>query len=268
MKKGYKARDINNIYKNLDNDKIDELLLLDYTSNLSNYLELPYFRSENLTRYLNYEKNNDFDYQKVVIYVNTNLDYDYYTNVYNIDNEAADSITVLVNKYNKLDSSYVPSDLELLPLTHATSNKYLKKEAKDAFIKMLDDAKLENIYMYAGSTYRSYDYQLNLYNNYVKSEGTKNTDTFAARAGFSEHQTGLAIDVLGRYYTYLDEDDIEYSWMLANSYKYGFILRYPKDKEKITGYNFESWHFRYLGIELATLLHDNNLTYEEYLATN
>ena len=133
---------------------------------------------------------------------------------------------------------------------------------------MCKEAEKEGIYLKAGSTYRSYSYQLNLYNNYVKRDGKNEADTYSARAGFSEHQTGLAIDIMNNKELYIDENDTkkEYEWLKNNSYKYGYILRYPQGKEHITGYMFEDWHFRYFGENISTELYNNKLTYEEYLA--
>ena len=117
----------------------------------------------------------------------------------------------------------------------------------------------------AVSTYRSYSYQTNLYNNYVSQDGVEEADKYSARAGFSEHQTGLAVDVDNRETDFNNfENTKEFNWMLENAHKYGFILRYPKGKEFITGYMYEPWHFRYVGVEIATYIYQNNLTYEEY----
>ena len=130
---------------------------------------------------------------------------------------------------------------------------------------MCEDAKNDDIYLYSGSAYRSYSYQNTLYTNRVKSDGLEYANKTAAKAGYSEHQTGLAIDVLNGKFEYLDSDDKEYDWLIENGHKYGFILRYPKDKEYITGYTYEPWHFRYLSIEVATELKEKNITYEEYI---
>ena len=133
---------------------------------------------------------------------------------------------------------------------------------------MANAMKSEGLKIYAGSTYRSYDYQLGLYNRYVAQDGFAEAETYSARAGYSEHQLGLAVDILNGRWSYLSETDKEYDWLINNSYKYGYILRYPRNKEYVTGYVFEDWHFRYLGIELATKVYESNLTYDEYIARN
>lgn len=144
------------------------------------------------------------------------------------------------------------------------------KEARAAFEKMAQDAKKQGFELVAFSTYRSYEYQEMLYNQYVERDGKDNADRYSARAGYSEHQTGLAFDIgeKGREDLWLTEEFGESpagKWLAENAHKYGFILRYPKGKEHITGYMYESWHFRYLGVELATKVKESGLTLEEYL---
>lgn len=142
-------------------------------------------------------------------------------------------------------------------------------EARQAFEKMKYDAQIEGIYLNAFSTYRSYWRQDRLYNNYVYEYGAEKADTFSARAGFSEHQTGLAFDIGGLDRSLWAQDDFRYTeeakWLSENAYKYGFILRYPEGKEWITGYQYESWHFRYIGVEHSINFKDSDLTLEEYV---
>ena len=143
----------------------------------------------------------------------------------------------------------------------------LVKEAKEAFETLSENAKKEGMNVIAMSSYRSYDYQVNLYNNYVAQDGKEAANKYSARPGYSEHQTGLAVDVynLDLPYTSFEETE-EFTWMQENAYKYGFILRFPKDKVDITGYQYESWHYRYVGKKVAKEIKDNNLTLEEYIA--
>ena len=171
----------------------------------------------------------------------------------------------IVNKNNKLTSDYVPSDLELIDNKYAYEDKYLRHEAKVAFEKMASDAKRDGFNIIAVSTYRSYDYQDKLYNGYAKDKGFYYADMASARKGHSEHQTGLAVDVSNNTLDYDNfEDTKEFTWMINNSYKYGFILRYPKAKFHITGFKYEPWHYRYVGIDTAKYIHDKDITLEEY----
>jgi len=117
------------------------------------------------------------------------------------------------------------------------------------------------------STYRSYNTQQDLYNRYVKKDGEEEADTYSARPGHSEHQTGLAIDAYNITHSYLNFDQTnEYAWLKNNAHQYGFIIRYPEGKEYITGYMYEPWHFRYVGEEIASYIYYNNITFDEYYA--
>ena len=111
------------------------------------------------------------------------------------------------------------------------------------------------------------DTQRGLYNNYKNRDGEAAADTYSARPGHSEHQLGLAVDIRSRTLT-SNLTDSDYKWMLENSYKYGFIVRYPKGKQHITQFIEEPWHLRYLGVELATKVKESGLTYDEYYARN
>ena len=187
----------------------------------------------------------------------------YYKNIKTITEP--DIYLVLVNKEYKLPENYVPSKLELISNEFANENKYLREDAKVAFENLSKDAKELGYRIIAVSTYRDYEYQNKLYNMYVEEKGIDYADKCSARPGHSEHQTGLAVDVEGSNYDYDEfENSKEFVWMKENAYKYGFILRYPKGKEKITGFKYEPWHYRYVGKDVAKTIHDENLTLEEY----
>lgn len=155
----------------------------------------------------------------------------------------------------------------------ATYNKGEDPTTKAAFEEMAAAARLENIELVAFSGFRSYEYQTTLYNNYVKRDGQEKADRYSARPGHSEHQTGLAFDIgeKGREDLWLTSEFGETEagkWLVKNAHKYGFILRYPKGKEEITGFMYESWHFRYLGVDVATKVNESGVTLEEYLGIN
>lgn len=226
--------------------------------------KLSFYKQENNSRYLTYSKENTkLSPKQVVTHVNIGLDKPFYTNVKKAPRQ--NKTTILVNKYFSLDESYVPKNLEPLDEAYSRKGMYLVKEAKKAFEALSLDASLENLTIKAMSTYRSFSYQNNLYTTYVKKDGEDLANTYSAKPGHSEHQTGLALDVYNETTSYTDfENTQEYTWMQKNAYKYGFILRYPKEKEKITGYSYESWHYRYVGFEIAEYIQKHNLTYDEY----
>ena len=274
---GYSSKDINAIYNKIP-DSVNIIIDSKYNKDIINIMNLSYFKIDNLKRYLDYDImevksiydisniKKDFNYEDVVTYVNANLDKEYYSSDNLISNEDASKIDVLVNKYHKLDENYEPSDLTIIDSKYASGTQKLRKEAQIKFEEMASDMAKENLKIYAGSTYRSYTYQKGLYDRYVKKDGFAAAETYSARSGYSEHQLGLAVDIVNGKWDYLSENDKEYDYLINNSYKYGFILRYPRGSEYITGYMFEDWHFRYLGVELATKVFNSGLTYDEYIA--
>ena len=260
LDKNYNSEEINYITENMY-ENIDILLNMDYIDILA-FKDITNFDINNYERYLAYqEENKEYDLATVVTYVNIGLDKEGYSEYTEYTNEEAqDDLTILVNKYHKLPDNYEPNDLVALSYN---SNYYLREEAAKAFESLTNAGILEGVIFYPFSPYRSYETQEVLYNRYVARDGVAEADTYSARPGFSEHQLGLAVDV--RSSTLPDNLTPEhYEWMLDNSYKYGFIVRYPKGCQHITQFMEEPWHLRYLGVELATKVHDSGLTYDEY----
>ncbi len=128
---------------------------------------------------------------------------------------------------------------------------------------MQADAADLGLTIYISSGFRSYDYQAGLYQRYVERDGKEAADRYSARPGYSEHQSGLAFDLNTITDDFKDTD--EGRWVAENCYKYGFIIRYPADKEDVTGYMYEPWHIRYLGTEIAEDVYSSGLCLEEYL---
>ncbi|MFY3791712.1 D-alanyl-D-alanine carboxypeptidase family protein [Ureibacillus sp. MALMAid1270] len=199
-------------------------------------------------------------------------------NVNNEDKEPNESET------SKVDNGYIvgqtlPTEPTYIDGVLIANKKYpLPKtfnpgenvEARAAFEEMAAAARQAGYELTAFSTFRSFEYQTTLYNRYVERDGKDNADRYSARPGYSEHQTGLAFDIgeVDRQDLWLTSEFGESEagkWLVANAHLYGFILRYPQGKEDITGYMYESWHFRYLGIPLATKVKESGVTLEEYL---
>ena len=188
-------------------------------------------------------------------------------NIYNEDANEEKVDLVLVNKDNKLNEKYVPSNLVEADIPFQGINNKISVDIKSNLENMFNDANLDGVELVGISGYRSYSYQENLYNMSLRGEGDYNSD-YVALPGYSEHQTGLAIDILSTDYMFLDEGfkyTDAYKWLNENSYKYGFIIRYPEGKEDITGYPFEPWHLRYVGIQNAKKIIKRGCTLEEYL---
>ncbi len=224
--------------------------------------KLSYYNKHNLNRYITYKNNNqNLTSTEIITYVNIGLDNKPYTNVKNITSPTKTNI--LVNKYNTLSPTYEPVLIKLNE-KYARPNMYLTKEAAKSFEELSETASSNGLTIKAMSTYRSYSYQETLYNNYY-SKDKEYADTYSARPGHSEHQTALAVDVYNEQLSYIDFDKTkEFTWMKENAHNYGFILRYPKDKEHITLYSYEPWHYRYVGKKIATYIYNNNITYDEY----
>ncbi len=174
----------------------------------------------------------------------------------------------LVNRNNTLSKDFVPKSLKI-PYVQFISYvdptvKEMDTVAATALENMFNAAEAKGINLLAVSGYRDYSYQEKLYN--AEPYDSK----LVAKPGASEHQTGLAMDVLSNEYSTLDEDFDKtqgFKWLENNCYKYGFIIRYPKGKEDITGYNYEPWHMRYVGVDEATEISQKHITLEEYLGS-
>lgn len=199
----------------------------------------------------------------ILLFFYDDNDEEFYTNIKEI--KEPNNITVLVNKNNILPKTYIPNDLRLINNRYAYSNKYLREEAAINFENLSADAKVLGYRIIATSAFRDYEYQEKLFNEYTNSKGLEYALLCSAKPGHSEHQTGLAVDVEGSNKDYDEfEKAIEFNWMKENAHKYGFILRYPKGKEYITGFKYEPWHYRYVGIKHATNIYNQNITLEEY----
>lgn len=189
------------------------------------------------------------------------------------------NIDILVNKANPLDLSYVPSNMYLVDdnknnfhnFVDSTIKPMLRIEVKPFIEALLEDAHKEGLSIIIDSAYRSSSYQAKILNNLIKEKG-KDAYKLIATPGTSEHQTGLAVDFAyfknGIYSDDIKEEDKEAIWLKDNAWKYGFILRYPKNKEHITGFYFEPWHYRFVGKNLAKKLYQENITLEEYYQKN
>ena len=185
------------------------------------------------------------------------------------------SIWVVANKQRPLNpKTYAPSDLVVpnIPLraTITSTEKQVRQVTATALEKLASDAKQQGLDFNLQSGYRSYDFQVSLYNRYVSQQGKAVADSQSARPGFSEHQTGLAADLGSVSHPECDVEDCfgttpEGKWLAGNAYKYGFIIRYPQGLDNVTGYIYEPWHVRYVGIDLATEMHKQGIaTLEQF----
>lgn len=189
------------------------------------------------------------------------------TEVIRGENKIKNTNIMLVNKTYTLEDNYIPKDLEKVEidfLPEATEEEhYMTKSAGKALKKLVQGAEEEGIILKGLSGYRSYETQETLYNYNIEVNGQDYADNYVAPPGASEHQLGEAMD-LGAQWGWIYEGCIEAQWLADNAYKYGFCVRYEEGKENITGYNYEPWHVRYVGMDLAKVLYNSGFTLEEY----
>ncbi len=184
-----------------------------------------------------------------------------------------DNYQVLVNKKYNLKRHYQPADLTAITVAHSQNDLKLRAKVNEKLNQLFSAAMKDGIELRVVSAYRSFDYQNTLFNTYLAQSGFKEANKFSALAGQSEHQTGLAVDIDDKTAEHTLTADFEltpaFKWLKQNAADYGFILRFPKGKEKATGYTYKPWHFRYIDdVKAAKYIMNNNLSLEEYLKIN
>ena len=225
-----------------------------------------YYLEKNKNIYLEHIDEYDGDIRKCIEEVNTKTYLDYYTDTKPTD--TSKDCLMLVNKYYYLTSDYVPDNLVEIEANYGTG--MTRADVYEAYKKMQDDANELGYYFTICSPYREYELQEYLYNRYLSIDegGVASVDTYSARPGHSEHQSGLCLDLYDSVYG-MDDFGLSDSskWINENCYKYGFIIRYTQAKEKITGYQSEPWQVRYVGSsEIAKDIMDRGITFDEYYA--
>lgn len=265
---GYNEKEVSVLLKT--DEKTINKALIKYDQDLISLTKQKYFLWKNYNTYKEYitkldKANKDIDYMDIVTKVNVKSNYEPYTHTKKTNMKKGNAI--MVNKYNSLPSKYAPTDIVKVSNWYAYGEANIRTEVYEAYKEMFSAAKDAGYTIIINSGYRTYEYQEKVYNQYKDDKGEEYADSYAARPDYSEHQTGLALDVIAPGTAGKDfENTDHFKWLQKNAYKYGFILRYPKDKEKITGYAYESWHYRYLGKDLAKKVYKSDLTYDEYYA--
>ena len=266
---GYTKEDTTTLLDKYKNKEIEYILNNKKEDIYLNIINEKYFIYDNFYKYLEYyDKSEDKELYHIISIVNTNRDKDFYTDT--IDTDISKEELMLVNKYYHLNSTYEPTDLVVIPTTYAWGNygdNKVTQKTYDAYLKMWNASHENGFYLMVSSSYRTYNHQQEVFDDYKKKRGEEYALSIAALPGHSEHQTGYSLDIFEKGYTQKSFQDSEsYHWLKENAHLYGFIERYPIDKVNITGYNYESWHYRYVGVEAATYIHNNNITFDEYYA--
>ena len=265
---GYNEAEIKEILK-FDRKYITYAIEHKYEDDFISLVKQKYFIWDNLEEYIKYiddvYEDRKVDYSKVISLVNVGANFEPYTHTKKADMDKG--YAILVNKYTSLPEKYAPDDVVEMSNWYSYPGNSIRKEVYDAFKTMFNAAKEEGLTLIVNSSYRTYEVQKEIYDDYEDSRGLEYADKYAARPDFSEHQTGLSVDIFspGSNMSTFESTE-EFKWLSENCYKYGFILRYPKGKEDITGYSYEAWHYRYVGKDLAKKVYDSGLTYDEYYA--
>lgn len=262
-------KEYNKDYESIISINSDEKVLKYYIDNeidIDTFLSIisdRFFRYKNIDKYIEYQE--EFDEARLLVeYVNAKAYKIPYEEIEETD--LTKNNLMIASKIYYLDK-YVPDDLvDVDEGYYILALPKLQKEAKEAYEKMADDARSEGLDFYISTAYRSYDFQETLYNGYLAGDNQESVDSYSSRPGYSDHQIGLSADIRTKdkaFEEFTNTDEAK--WLKENAHKYGFILRYPEDKEKVTGYIYESWHFRYVG-EAASFIYKNNITFDEYYA--
>ncbi len=260
LKKGYTTEEISAILRTGTEQSIQDFTKREKEEDILLMLKYDWAKLENYDRYVSYQIESREDEENTVTYVNLGLDQPKEMVITEY------SETVLANRYRKLGEEYAPDKLTKIKQEYWKEKEEpetLAKVAARAFEQMAKDAGEQGYSLLINSSYRSYEDQQNIFDLYERTYGTAYAENYVSRPGYSEHQTGLAVDVASGNGNVF-KNTKEFEWMLENAYKYGFILRYPKEKEEVTGYHYEAWHYRYVGKEIAKKVYESGLSYDEY----
>ncbi len=267
-KLGYTDKELKVLDEKASEVVVKYLLNTTKNSNIINLLNEKYYLKDNAEKYILYIKENPtYTTSRVIAHINTHANEKKYEFI--MDANTGKDNLILVNKYYQLKSDYEPNNLiKVNPEHYYGTNHKLQKSAYDAFKTMWTEAKKEDLYLIITESYRSYETQKNTYDKQKDSLGTTKADEQVARPGCSDYQTGLSMQISSKQDITSSnfKNTKTYEWLTNNAHNYGFILRYPENKSDITGFpaNFNQW--RYIGIEAATYIHDNDITLEEYYA--
>lgn len=264
---GYSKEETTKLINILPEEKLDTIVENEYDEIYYNIVNQKYYINKNYDKYIEYKTENPkTSYSDTIAIINVNANLGWYNNTKEANTK--EDHLILVNSFNYLKEDYKRDDIIPVSLQYAYNGNNASQIVIEQFNSMrLAIAEELDVYLMINSSYISYEKQQTIYNNH-KAISLKNADKNAARPGHSEHQTGLAIDISSLENKTVNDfiNSEEYQWLINNCHTYGFILRYPSDKEHITGVSNEKTHFRYVGTEVATLIYKENITFDEYHA--
>ena len=265
IEKKYSVSEINVILAHGSLEDVRDFAKRDKVVYLDEYFEYSFARIRLYDRYLAYSDESGENAYNTIVYVNLGIDKEEYNEPYLVTKFSKD---MLINKHFSLNKNFVPDNLVTISSEDSVDEGIkLNGEAYRAFKQMKSDMNKEGLDVLINEGYRSYSDQEELCDYYRNLYGDNYVSKYVALPGFSEHQTGLAID-LSSTSTRTFSNSKEYKWMLDNSYRYGFILRYDSRLITETQFNSEPWHFRYVGSDISNYIHEHYMSYEEYYAVN
>ena len=261
IEKGYSNDNISMILAHGSDKDVTEFAKRDKINYLEEFFSLSYAKLKNYDRYVDYSNETGEDDETTVLAVNLDMDKENYEDPVIVTDFSTD---MLVNKHRSLTKDFKLDDLVSIDEEYASDTTQSgSRIAVNAFIEMYKAAKKEGYDLVINSSYRSYQDQEEICDTYRKLYGDSYVTNYVAMPGFSEHQTGLSFDVGSKNSNIFAESD-EYGWMQENAHKYGFIQRFPKEYESITGFRAEPWHYRYVGKKISNYIYENNISFEEY----
>lgn len=265
---GYNKEEIKELINVTTKDQLNTVLNIEYTNFLIDLFKEKYFIWDNFEAYRTYKlENADKSLTDVVAIINVKANNEWYSEDVIEEADLNKGNLILVNKFNYLTKEYTPEDNVKISNWYSYENNYIKSEVYEEFVNMFNAAKKKDLTIIANSSFRDFEEQDDTYNYYMINYGKEYANKYAALPGFSEHQTGLAIDIATHGSTMENfKTSEEYAWLVANAHEFGFILRYPEGKEYLTGYEYESWHYRFVGREVATEIKNLGITFDEYYA--
>ncbi len=263
IKKGYNNEQITMILYHGTGEDVKEFAKKDKVRYLEEFYTIDYAKIKYYDRYVKYMDESREDEETSILLVNLDMDKEEYQDPVIVKEF---SYTMLVNKHRKLEEDFLPDNLVTISEEDAAEEGMkLNRTAYTSFKQMKKQAESEGYHLIINSSYRDYKDQRDIMDTYKNLYGQDYVDKYVLKPGFSEHQTGLAMDI-GSTDTRVFANSDEYTWMIENCYKFGFIYRFKKEYEDITGIRHEAWHYRYVGRKIAKEIYEKKLSYEEYYA--
>ena len=263
IKKGYNNEQITMILYHGSGEDVKEFSKRDKVRYLEEFYTIEYAKIKNYDRYVKYMDESREDEETSILLVNLDMDKEEYQDPIIVKDFSYD---MLVNKHRKLEEDFIPDNLVTVKEEDTNEEGLrLNRTAYVAFKQMKSQAEKEGFHLIINSAYRDYQDQQDIMEEYRRLYGDNYVEKYVLKPGFSEHQTGLAIDI-GSVNTKVFANSREYTWIVDNCYKYGFIYRFKQQFEDITGIKHEAWHYRYVGKKIAKDIYDKKLSLEEYYA--